>query len=157
MALLDRLSVEGQQDAKFVKSNLTTVNLSNFKTLIDDLIEKIEAVTYSEINLITQERCFYDLNKIVRKRNAIFREISKIQENYNSSKDVFEFFLNTSDELLELIGNFQSIIASIQSNYLRKKYVSKDCSFIEKAIGAEAGKGRDIKSILEDFKEFFLG
>jgi len=156
MPLLDRLSPNAQQQAVFIRDLLKFDDTEAIDALLKDILKEYDVLSYSILTNVSVTRHFYELNKMVRKRNAIFSRIKEFQDKYSVSDDIFKQFRISGSEIIQEVNNFQASLTNLQRLYRKDKYDSKECSALQTSIARQLERVKDSQVQLEEFREFFF-
>ena len=156
MPLLDRLSPDAQQQAAFIRDLLKFDDTESMNALLKDLLKEYDVLSYATLTNVSVARHFYELNRMVRKRNAIFARIKDFQEKYSVSNAIFQQFLISGSEIIQEVNNFQAALTNLQRLYRKDKYDSKECSALQTSIARQLERVKDSQVHLEEIREFFF-
>lgn len=158
MAFLESLSSSAaQQDARDIKSRLVSTNLDNLNSFFNLLSDNLDLIAYEELANLTIGRNQYELNKLVRKRNSLFKAIRDINAKYQACLEFFLNFSSRDQELVDKVNQIQSVIFSLNSAYQLRKYTSKEVVSVHQSVGGSNRTVVELKTLIDDFNEYFTG
>lgn len=156
MGFLDTLTSDtAQQDAREIKSKLVDTNLDNLNSFFTLVSDNLELLTYNRLASITISRNSYEMNRMVRKRNSLYKAIREINDKYEACLEFFSAFAATDPELIARVNDIQSVVLSLNSVYQFRKYETKENVSVQQSIGITNGDVVELKSLIDDFNEFF--
>ena len=157
MSYVDNLtSDQAQQQAKDIRATISSLDLSNINNFFKLLISKLDILTYTDLVDSTNSRNRYEMARLVRKRNGIWKAISTLNTGYPDVAEFFKYFSETDDELIHTINLAQSVMDSVNGIYLSMKYRSKENTYIQESTAAIISDEQDIRDELESFRVYFL-
>lgn len=158
MSFLDNLtSSVAQQQARDIKASLSKTNLANIQSFFELVYNNLDLLTYTEIADTTLSRNRYEVNRLVRKRNGIYKAIRDMNAKFKDSSEFFLNFTSTDPELTEAIAGVQSVMNSLNAIYKVKKYASKEHVSVERGVGLANNNAAQIRSLIESFSAYFTG
>lgn len=158
MAFLDTLTSENaKQDARDIKARLGNQNLSAVDSFLQLVSRNLDILAFSDLASLTISRNRYEMNKLVRKRNGIFKAIKDMNAKYQSATEFFVNFSSSDQELIDKINQIQSVMFSLNYIYQQKKYNSKELVSVQRGIGLSNNQVVTVKRVIDDFRAYFTG
>lgn len=158
MSFLDNLtSSVAQQQARDIKASLGKTNLANIQSFFELVYNNLDLLTYTDLADTTLSRNRYEVNRLVRKRNGIYKAIRDMNAKFKDSSEFFLNFTSTDRELTEAIAGVQSVMNSLNAIYKVKKYASKEQVSVERGVGLANNNAAQIRSLIESFSAYFTG
>jgi hypothetical protein len=158
MSFIDSLTSEkAKQDARDIKSRLGNQNLSTVDSFLQLVSRNLSIIAFADMSSLTISRNWYEMNKMVRKRNGIYKAIKDMNAKYQSATEFFENFSSADQELISKINQIQAVIFSLNYIYQQKKYTSKELVSVQRGIGLSNHKAIAAKELIDDFRAYFTG
>lgn len=157
MAFSDNYSSGALTELNEIKTLAGKQNTAVISKYLTELGNSVDVIMNGEDSDARTIRYSHRLNKLVRRRNGIYKYLLKFEDGASIAQPFFELFSDASyPEVTQTLKSVRAPIDVIQSKYLTLKYdTNAYASYVYGNTTAKTGD-QAIKQEIVDFKNYFF-
>lgn len=157
MAFTDNYSSDALNEINDIRTLAGKQNKSAISGYLTSIADSVDVVLNVEDSDSRTYRYQHRMNKIIRKRNSVYKYLRQFEEGASIAQPFFELFANAnSPEVVQTISSVRAPIDVINTKYLSLKYETNVYASLVYGNTTAKSADQEIKSDILSFKNYFF-
>lgn len=157
MGYLDNLNnPSSQTDAEFLRNEISGLDTLPADTLLAEVANNFDSLSYHVLNGITLARKNYQLSKSIRKRNEIGSVVQALSAKYAKTTNIISVFNKNSEDIVDGVADLQSLMTTYQSKFFKERLTAKQINASRVGLVVRQQAEESIANSVEEFRKYYF-